>query len=77
MRAAAEIYLATPRIEKPGESSIFAHLARQGADGMLVRNAGGLRYCVGARRSVRGRFLAQRGQSALGRAARRAAARCA
>ncbi len=41
-----KIYLATPRIEKPGESSIFAHLARQGADGMLVRNAGGLRYCV-------------------------------
>jgi U32 family peptidase len=41
-----KIYLATPRIEKPGESSIFAHLARQGADGMLVRNAGGLRYCI-------------------------------
>jgi U32 family peptidase len=40
------IYLATPRIEKPGESSIFAHLARQGADGILVRNAGGLRYCI-------------------------------
>ncbi len=40
------IYLATPRIEKPGESSIFAHLARMGADGMLVRNAGGLRYCA-------------------------------
>ncbi len=42
----ARIYLATPRIEKPGESSIFAHLARQGADGMLVRNAGGVRYCA-------------------------------
>ena len=40
------IYLATPRIEKPGESNIFAHLARQGADGMLVRNAGGIRYCA-------------------------------
>ncbi len=40
------IYLATPRIEKPGESSLFAHLAKQGADGMLVRNAGGLRYCI-------------------------------
>jgi putative protease len=43
---AGRIYLATPRIEKPGETSIFAHLARQGADGMLVRNAGGLRYCA-------------------------------
>jgi U32 family peptidase len=42
----SHIYLATPRIEKPGESSIFAHLARLGADGMLVRNAGGLRYCI-------------------------------
>ena len=41
-----KIYLATPRIEKPGESNIFAHLARQGADGLLVRNAGGLRYCI-------------------------------
>ena len=41
-----KIYLATPRIEKPGESNIFAHLARQGADGMLVRNAGGLLYCI-------------------------------
>ncbi len=40
------IYLATPRIEKPGESNIFAHLGRQGADGMLVRNAGGVRYCA-------------------------------
>jgi putative protease len=42
----ATIFLATPRIEKPGESNIFAHLARQGADGLLVRNAGGLRYCA-------------------------------
>ena len=42
----ARVYLATPRIEKPGESSIFAHLARQGADGILVRNAGGLLYCA-------------------------------
>jgi putative protease len=41
----ALIYLATPRIEKPGEANLFAHLARQGADGMLVRNAGGIRFC--------------------------------
>ena len=44
--SSAVIYLATPRIEKPGESNIFAHLARQGADGLLVRNAGGIRYCA-------------------------------
>jgi len=41
----ASIFLATPRIEKPGEANLFAHLAKQGADGMLVRNAGGIRFC--------------------------------
>ena len=41
-----EIYLATPRIQKPGEANIFRYLARQGADGLLVRNAGGLLYCA-------------------------------
>ncbi len=41
----ASIYLATPRIEKPGEANLFAYLAKQGADGILVRNAGGLRFC--------------------------------
>ena len=38
------IYLATPRIEKPGETRLFAHLAGQGADGLLVRNAGGIHF---------------------------------
>ncbi len=41
----ASIYLATPRIEKPGEGNLFGYLAKQGADGILVRNAGGMRYC--------------------------------
>ncbi len=41
----AAIYLATPRIEKPGEANLFSFLARQGADGIVVRNAGGMRYC--------------------------------
>ncbi len=40
------IYLATPRIEKPGEAPIFRYLAKQGADGLLVRNAGGLAFCA-------------------------------
>jgi putative protease len=40
------IYLATPRIQKPGEANIYRHLTRQGADGLLVRNAGGLLYCA-------------------------------
>jgi U32 family peptidase len=42
----SEVWIATPRIEKPGEANLFAYLAKQGADGLLVRNAGGLRYCV-------------------------------
>jgi U32 family peptidase len=41
----ASIFLATPRIEKPGEANIFKYLAGRGADGLLVRNAGGMRYC--------------------------------
>jgi len=40
------LYLATPRIQKPGEANIFRFLAGQGADGLLVRNAGGLLYAA-------------------------------
>jgi putative protease len=46
-REGAAIHLATPRIEKPREAKLFHYLARLGADGLLVRNAGGLYYCVG------------------------------
>jgi putative protease len=42
------LFLATPRIQKPGEANLFRYLARQGADGLLVRNAGGLYFCAGA-----------------------------
>src|SRR5262249_42274431 len=45
-QGAAAIFLATPRIEKPGEGNIFHALCKRGADGILVRNAGGLRYCA-------------------------------
>jgi putative protease len=45
-RGGASIYLATPRIEKPGEANLFKYLAGRGADGVLVRNAGGMRYCA-------------------------------
>lgn len=44
--ADASVYLATPRIEKPGEGPLFKFLAGQGADGLLVRNAGGLAFCA-------------------------------
>jgi putative protease len=42
----AAVFLATPRIEKPGEANLFKYLAKQGADGLLVRNAGGLSFCA-------------------------------
>ena len=40
--AQARILLATPRIEKPDEKGMFHLLAKQEADGILVRNLGGL-----------------------------------
>jgi U32 family peptidase len=43
-RHGATIFLSTPRIQKPGELGIFQLLARQGADGILVRNFGGLAF---------------------------------
>lgn len=41
------IYLATPRIQKPGEVGIFRALMRHGADGILVRNLAGLAFYHG------------------------------
>ena len=40
----SEIYLATPRIEKPGELGVFRAMAKQGAAGILARNLGALRF---------------------------------
>jgi putative protease len=44
-RHGSSIFLATPRIEKPGEANLFKYLASRDADGILIRNAGGMRYC--------------------------------
>lgn len=44
-QAGAKIYLATPRIQKPGEMGIFHAMARHNADGWLVRNLAGLDFC--------------------------------
>ena len=49
-RGGAALFLATPRIEKPFEANLFRYLAKQGADGILVRNAGGVSFC--AERSI-------------------------
>jgi U32 family peptidase len=46
--ASAEIFIATPRIQKPGEMGIFKALQKHGADGILVRNFAGLRYYLSA-----------------------------
>jgi putative protease len=40
------VFLATPRIEKPGEQPLFRHLCRLEPDGLLVRNAGGVLHCT-------------------------------
>jgi putative protease len=45
-RGGAAVYIATPRIEKPDEANLFGYLIKQGADGLLVRNAGGLFACA-------------------------------
>jgi putative protease len=42
----ATIYLATPRIQKPGETGIFRAMARHGAGGFLVRNLAGMAFCT-------------------------------
>ncbi len=42
----AAVFVATPRIQKPGEANLFRYLSKQGADGLLVRNAGGLYHCA-------------------------------
>ncbi len=40
----AEIYIATLRIQKPGEQGLFKALAKHGADGWLVRNLAALDF---------------------------------
>ena len=42
--AGAALLPATPRIQKPDELGIFALMAKQAPDGVLVRNFAGLRY---------------------------------
>ncbi|HEX4353240.1 MAG TPA: DUF3656 domain-containing protein, partial [Polyangiales bacterium] len=43
--AAATIWLATPRIQKPDEAGIFRVMLRHEADGMLARNLAALDFC--------------------------------
>jgi putative protease len=41
---AASVYLASLRIQKPGEMGLFQAMAKQAADGWLVRNLAALRF---------------------------------
>jgi putative protease len=41
-----EVFLATPRIQKPDEMGIFRAMARHGAGGFLVRNLAGISFCM-------------------------------
>ncbi len=41
-----EIYLATPRIQKPDELGILRAMLKHDADGILVRNLAGMRLCA-------------------------------
>lgn len=50
--AGAEILLATPRIQKPGEMGIFRMLAKREAAGILARNLAGIDFFVNAGRKV-------------------------
>lgn len=45
-RVGLPIHVASPRIEKPSERNLFKALEKSGADGLLVRNAGGLAFCA-------------------------------
>jgi putative protease len=44
-RYGVSVYLATPRIQKPGEMGIFRAMAKHGAAGFLVRNLAGMAFC--------------------------------
>jgi len=40
----AQIFLATPRIQKAGEEGFFKLMEKAGPDGVLIRNVGGISY---------------------------------
>lgn len=40
-----KLWLATPRIEKPGEANLYKYLEKCRPEGILVRNAGGVEFC--------------------------------
>jgi putative protease len=45
-RHCASLYLATPRIQKPGEAGVFRAMAKHNSAGFLVRNLAGIAFCT-------------------------------
>jgi putative protease len=43
--AEADLLLATPRIQKPGEAGVFLAMRKHAPDGLLVRNLAGIDFC--------------------------------
>ncbi len=41
----ADLLLATPRIQKPGEAGVFLAIRKHAPDGLLVRNLAGIEFC--------------------------------
>ena len=52
----AEIFLATPRIQKAGEEGIFKLIEKATPDGVLIRNVGGISYFAGSPLRLLGDF---------------------
>lgn len=52
----AEIFLATPRIQKSGEAGFFKLIERAAPDGVLIRNLGALQFFEGTGLRVTGDF---------------------
>lgn len=52
----AQIFLATPRIQKSGEAGFFKLIERAGPDGVLIRNLGALSFFEGTGLRVTGDF---------------------
>lgn len=53
---APEVFLATPRIQKPGEGGYFKLMARAEPDGVLVRNLGAIEFFAAAGTRLTGDF---------------------
>jgi putative protease len=55
-RGGAEIWLATPRIQKSGEAGLFKLISRARPDGVLIRNLGAIAFFRGEDLPVTGDF---------------------